>query len=182
MPRAMLPGGAADVSGLCGVEKRDRRGRVLRDQRQYNSPRPYVWEVEGAGMDEMFEAFWAAYPRRVGKGAARAAFDKACRKATPEAIIAAVTAQVYAGCFRDLTFCPHPATWLNGERWDDEIATALPKTAAHALAVRFRSAALAGDDAGKEVVKVEARKKGIAWLDVMEAMQALRASEPISRR
>jgi hypothetical protein len=133
-------------------------------------------------MSDLFEAFWAAYPRRVGKGAARTAWAKAIRKARPEAIIAAIQAQVYAGCFRDLTFCPHPATWLNGERWDDEIATALPKTAAHALAVRFRAAALAGDDAGKSVVKAEARDKGIAWADVMEAMQALRMSEPISAR
>jgi hypothetical protein len=118
----------------------------------------------------------------VGKGAARAAFDKACRKAQPEAIIAAITAQVYAGCFKDLTFCPYPATWLNGERWDDEIATATPKTAAGSLAVRFRAAALAGDDAAKAVVKADARAKGVAWLDVMAEMQALRASEPISAR
>jgi hypothetical protein len=133
-------------------------------------------------MNEMFEAFWAAYPRRVGKGAARAAFDKACRKARPEAIIAAITAQVYAGCFKDLIFCPYPATWLNGERWDDEIATALPATAAKALAARFRDAARAGDDAGKSAVKAEARDKGVAWADVMAAMQELRASEPISAR
>ena len=133
-------------------------------------------------MNEMFEAFWAAYPRRVGKGAARAAFDKACRKARPEAIIAAITAQVEAGCFKDMTYTPYPATWLNGERWDDEIATAAPKTAAADLAARFRAAALAGDDAGKAVVKAEAREKGVAWLDVMAAMQELRASEPISAR
>ena len=130
----------------------------------------------------MFEAFWAAYPRRVGKGAARAAFCKACRKARPEAIIAAITAQVEAGCFKDMTYTPYPATWLNGERWDDEIATAAPATAAGSLAVRFRAAALAGDDAGKAVVKAEARAKGVAWLDVMAAMQELRASEPISAR
>lgn len=131
-------------------------------------------------MSDLFEAFWAAYPRRVGKGAARAAWAKAIRKASPEAIIAAIQAQVYAGCFRDLTFCPHPATWLNGERWDDEIATDLPKTAAHALAVRFRAAALAGDDAAKAVVKAEARDKGVWWADVMAAMQTLRAGDPLA--
>ena len=133
-------------------------------------------------MNEMFENFWAAYPRRVGKGVARHAFDKACRKAKPEAIIAAIRAQVEAGCFKDMTFTPYPASWLNGERWDDEIATALPKTAATGLASRFRAAALAGDDASKAHIKVEARDKGVAWADVMEAMQALRASEPMSTR
>jgi hypothetical protein len=133
-------------------------------------------------MKEMFEAFWAAYPRRVGKGDARAAFDKACRKTTPEAMIAAITAQVYAGCFKDLTFTPHPATWLNKERWDDEIAAATPKTAAGSLAVRFRAAALAGDDAGKAVVRAEARDKGVDWKDVVAAMQELRAGDPESAR
>jgi hypothetical protein len=133
-------------------------------------------------MNEMFEAFWAAYPRRVGKGAARAAFCKACRKARPEAIIAAITAQVEAGCFKDMTYTPYPASWLNSERWDDEIATAAPKTAAADLAARFRAAALAGDDAGKAKVRAEARDKGVAWADVVEEMQALRAGDPASAR
>ena len=133
-------------------------------------------------MNEMFEAFWAAYPRRVGKGAARAAFDKACRKAQPEAIIAAITAQVEAGCFKDMMFCPYPATWLNGERWDDEIATALPATAAKALAARFRAASRAGDDAAKSVVRAEARDKGVSWADVVEAIRELQAGDPTSAR
>ena len=133
-------------------------------------------------MNEMFDAFWAAYPRRVGKGDARAAFDKACRKAQPEAIIAAITAQVEAGCFKELTYTPYPASWLNSERWDDEIATEVPKTAAHKLAVRFRDAARAGDDAGKATVKAEARDRGVAWVDVLEEMQALRAGDPESAR
>jgi hypothetical protein len=133
-------------------------------------------------MNEMFDAFWAAYPRRVGKGDARAAFDKACRKAKPEAIIAAITAQAYAGCFKDLTFCPYPATWLNGERWDDEIAAATPQTAAGSLAVRFRAASRAGDDAAKAVVRAEARDKGVSWTDVVEAIRELQAGDPLSMR
>jgi hypothetical protein len=132
--------------------------------------------------DSAFDRFWSAYPRRVGKGAARAAWAKAIRKANPEAILAAITAQVDAGCFKDLTYTPYPASWLNGERWDDEIATAAPQTAAAVLAERFRAAALAGDDAGKAVVKADAREKGVAWLDVMAALAELRTSDPISAR
>jgi len=133
-------------------------------------------------MNEMFEAFWAAYPRRVGKGAARAAFCKACRKAQPEAIIEAITAQVEAGCFKDMTYTPYPASWLNGERWDDEIATALPQTAAKALAARFRAASRAGDDAAKAVVRAEARDKGVSWKDVVDAILELQAGDPESAR
>jgi hypothetical protein len=129
-------------------------------------------------MNDLFEDFWAAYPRRVGKGVARAAWAKAILKASPEAIIAAVTAQVYAGCFKDIMFTPHPSTWLNAERWDDEIAAALPATAAGSLAVRFRAAALAGNDAGKAAVKAEARDRGVDWKDVVSAMVELRAGDP----
>jgi hypothetical protein len=128
--------------------------------------------------NDVFEDFWAAYPRRVGKGAARPAFAKATRKANPEAIIAAIKQQVAAGCFKDLTFCPHPATWLNNERWDDEVGPA-PSTLADALAAQFRAAALAGDDAAKAAVKADARNNGVAWETVVKAMQALRASDPV---
>jgi hypothetical protein len=68
-------------------------------------------------------------------------------------------------------------TWLHAERWDDEIAPALPKTAAGSLAVRFRAAALAGNDAGKASLKTEARDRGVDWSDVVTAMQELRAGE-----
>jgi hypothetical protein len=38
-------------------------------------------------------------------------------------IMAAIELQRHAGMFeREHQFIPHPSTWLNGERWDDEIA------------------------------------------------------------
>jgi hypothetical protein len=69
-----------------------------------------------------FEAFWSAYPRRVAKGAARKAYAKAVRKAAPSDLLAALAAQKAHGYGRDLTYTAHPATWLNQERWLDELA------------------------------------------------------------
>jgi len=67
--------------------------------------------------DRDFEAFWSAYPRKVGKGQAKRAFGAAIRKTTIGAILAALeTAQFSA----DPRYQPHPATWLNGDRWLDE--------------------------------------------------------------
>lgn len=69
-----------------------------------------------------FEDFWKLYPRRTGKGAARTAWAKATRKATPEAIMAGVE-QAQCRWTLDRTepqFIPHPSTWLNGERWEDD--------------------------------------------------------------
>ena len=67
--------------------------------------------------DDVFERFWSVYPRRVGKGAARKSFDRAASKADPEAIILAAGKIQTDG---DLQFVPHPSTWLNQERWNDE--------------------------------------------------------------
>jgi len=81
--------------------------------------------LEGSKMkreEEMFIAFWSVYPRRVGKGTARKAFAKALRSVSYQTIIDAVLAQLPANLNRDdPQFIPHPATWLNGERWGDDI-------------------------------------------------------------
>lgn len=70
-----------------------------------------------------FLAFWQAYPRRIGKGAARAAFLKAEKIADPNYIVQA--ALTYARYVVDegieQQFIPHAATWLNGERWEDDL-------------------------------------------------------------
>lgn len=66
-----------------------------------------------------FDAFWRAYPRREGKGAARKAWDRAIRRARAEDIIAG--AQRYgADPNRVDQFTAHASTWLNAERWTDE--------------------------------------------------------------
>jgi hypothetical protein len=73
--------------------------------------------------DARFNAFWKAYPRKVGKDAARKAFDK--RKpddVLTEAFIRAIESQSKGEAWRKDggQFIPHPATWLNEGRWMDE--------------------------------------------------------------
>jgi hypothetical protein len=66
----------------------------------------------------VFEEFWKVYPRKVAKGAARKAWDKINLKEA-DAIIAGAT-RFANDPNRDETYTPHPATWLNSERWTDE--------------------------------------------------------------
>ncbi len=73
--------------------------------------------------DPDFEKFWAVYPRKVGKGAARKAWDKAIKaRADPADVIAA--AERYRDDPKrqreDIKYTAHPATWLNSERWLDQ--------------------------------------------------------------
>lgn len=93
--------------------------------RQGKAPHAHVPARPDDSADPLFDEFWDAYPRKVGKGAARRAWRKALRSgADLEQVIVA------AGCFRtqcfaqrtEARFIPHPANWLSSERYGDETA------------------------------------------------------------
>jgi hypothetical protein len=70
---------------------------------------------------DVFESFWQMYPRKIGKGATKAAFDKALGKATAEEILDGCTQYAQSGKLPEMQFIPHPTTWLNQERWLDDL-------------------------------------------------------------
>lgn len=67
--------------------------------------------------DGEFDEFWRFYPRKVGRAAARAAWKQATKKVEADVITNALRAYPFKG---EIQFVPHPATWLNQERWADE--------------------------------------------------------------
>ena len=74
-----------------------------------------------------FDAFWQAYPKKVGKDVAKRAFDK--RKVDDDLlaeILKAVKLQAASPQWAKDggQFIPNPATWLNGGRWQDEVQSA----------------------------------------------------------
>lgn len=70
--------------------------------------------------DQHFDEFWASYPRKVGKGQARTAFQKALKKAYVGDILTGAERYAQERAGQDSAYTAHPATWLNGERWLDE--------------------------------------------------------------
>ena len=66
-----------------------------------------------------FDAFWDEYPRRVGKQAAIKAWMKAVKRTTPSAILGGAL-RLAQDPNREDQFTPHPATWLNEGRWEDD--------------------------------------------------------------
>jgi hypothetical protein len=70
-----------------------------------------------------FEPVWSAYPRKVGKAAALKAWEKLKPDSKLVAIIlAAIDEQAASLKWRlEPQFIPHCSTWLNGQRWLDEI-------------------------------------------------------------
>jgi len=75
--------------------------------------------------EEAFEAFWKCYPRRISKGTAKKAFDKAIKKTDLDNMLKAIT--TYVAKKPEKIDFKHPATWLNGECWDDEWEPQQPK-------------------------------------------------------
>jgi hypothetical protein len=70
--------------------------------------------------DNGFEQFWEAYPRRIGKAAAEKAYARAVKIKDRETLLKAASIFATQRKGKDVQFTPHPATWLNQGRWDDE--------------------------------------------------------------
>jgi hypothetical protein len=87
-------------------------------------------EQQRAATATRFQRFWLAYPHKVSKPAAARAWERLkADDALTDAIVAAV--QRDARSSQWLTnrgqFIPHPATWLNGRRWEDRPVSSTPR-------------------------------------------------------
>lgn len=69
-----------------------------------------------------FDEFWARYPRKVAKPAARTKWRTAAKRAPVAAILDGLDRWVayWSMARTDEVFVPHPATWLHHERWNDK--------------------------------------------------------------
>ena len=70
---------------------------------------------------DRFDIFWKQYPRKVAKPNAQ----KAWNKIKPDDVVLkkmldAINQQGLSS--KEIQFVPHPATWLNAQRWEDEIS------------------------------------------------------------
>lgn len=81
-----------------------------------------------------FAAFWAAYPRKVAKPKARAAWAKALKTTDAQTVIDAATRYALSRRGADQKYTAHPASWLNGERWTDDEAATPPERVTRATA------------------------------------------------
>ena len=76
---------------------------------------------------DRFDTWYTAYPNKVGRKRAEQAFAKIdWRKVDFDAVMAALENHKQSDQWTKDggKFIPHPATWLNGERWNDELKPA----------------------------------------------------------
>lgn len=74
--------------------------------------------------ESLFSKFWDAYPKKVGKGAARKAWEKLRpSKCLTNQMLSAISVQRQSAQWtKDRgQYIPNPATWLNQGRWEDDL-------------------------------------------------------------
>jgi hypothetical protein len=111
-----------------GVTSDAQRGDIaMSPEPSLNHPKPSLAQLP-LSVSTSFDAFWEIWPRRVGKGAARKAYDRALKRATIDEIhegarrVAALWKTMPPA---DRQFVPYPERWLNADRWADEIVEGL---------------------------------------------------------
>lgn len=78
-------------------------------------------KLPSSATPKRFDEFWEWYPRKVSKADARKAYAKAAAKFGEQVIVdGAERLRLDPNLPADKNLIPHPTTWLNGERWDDE--------------------------------------------------------------
>ena len=69
-----------------------------------------------------FENFWQQYPKKVGKLTAKRSWEKLSQENQQKALEAIVEHRKYwTAKGTDWEFIPHASTWLNQERFEDEL-------------------------------------------------------------
>lgn len=97
-------------------------------------PKPKIQNVKSG-----FETFWKAYPKKVAKGVAEASWERLEKKLLDKGI--SINALFENEILKDIEarkktvewlnekgqFIPHPSTYINQKRWEDEDKGQLPK-------------------------------------------------------
>ena len=89
-----------------------------------NHQEPPVPPIVPQQISNAFQAFWSTYPKKAGKIAAEKAFEKAVKTVgNPTPILEGARRlrddpNLPTGA--EARFIPHPATWLNQGRWEDD--------------------------------------------------------------
>lgn len=109
---------AGHIAGQSTGQKRDTSGTNKNKDNKDNKIRDTKVSLDHP---EIFDRFWSLYPRKVGKGQAQAAWRAAAKKVDPQLIIEGLQIHMPDLTDKPPQFIPHASTWLNGERWADEL-------------------------------------------------------------
>ena len=70
-------------------------------------------------IENVFQEFWEAYPKKADKRLAKRAFEKALKRSTADVIVAGAV-QYRDDPNRQPTFTKNASTWLNADAWEND--------------------------------------------------------------
>jgi len=111
------------LSGGVGESSERGHGRPVKEGAPVPSQEPSVKNRQlEPSMNDDWDEFWALYPRKTGKQAAEKAWKK-LSGADKQQASASLTRHIayWQNTETSAQFIPHPATWLNGRRWEDQL-------------------------------------------------------------
>lgn len=111
--------GSRSATGAVAPSEQEPESRT-KNKNQTLDHSPRRWSDDD---QQRFDSFWAAYPRKVSKAKALEWWrrNRPDQPLTDTIVSAVVTQRHSPQWTRDEgQYIPHPATWLNGRRWEDE--------------------------------------------------------------
>lgn len=83
---------------------------------------PVTRNQELVVIDNLWVQFWEKYPRKTGKANAEKAWKKLDEASRKQALVEIENhVNYWKASQTQAQFIPHPATWLNARRWEDEL-------------------------------------------------------------
>jgi hypothetical protein len=82
-------------------------------------------EERRENVSEQFEGFWKAFPRKTDKARAKRSFLRLTK--TEQELAVSNIQRLYSET--PAQFVPHPSTYLNGKRWEDQAIQRTPNFA-----------------------------------------------------
>ena len=109
------------IAGECLSHSNIRERKVRERKVREDIPPP---PSADASVEDEFQIWYSRYPRCAGRGQAIRAYRAARKKTDADTLLAAVERFRGQVAGKDKEFVCFPATWLNGERWLDDTASA----------------------------------------------------------
>ena len=111
--------GGVNVNDNVNVNVND---NVLSKDNELNNRDINIYCAKDEKNESIFESFWKVYPRKIGKEKCRNWFKSHKPKEDlVQQMIEAVEQQKKSKQWSDPQYIPHPYTWLNQGRWEDEL-------------------------------------------------------------
>lgn len=134
-PKEVMDECALDCDAAARVDGKDDGQLDGQDDRLTPTPTPTPKRKNNSFQlcqPELFAEFWDAYPKKVGKQNAERAFGKAVADVPDRRVLLGVMLTAISQQKRSQQwvkdggmFIPHPATWLNQRRWEDQLDPAV---------------------------------------------------------